>query len=233
MSPRSEAGYEQFRRPLRFSKSINSASPILELRSPRSWASLHLQTVWHRQLTFIIQRCVRRLALLILAEAKWIQVFVAWMEGVCLLYPHRDLALKEYQKVVMELFWAVPNRPSIAIQFDHDIWDRYAKRPFCMDDRSLLNAPLFSQMVFGMSIPSGSKRPSGLSSGFSPTKCASVPCINWNKGFCQDSELCLNHRLHGKCCECGSGHRAKDNPECQAALQTRDVRVSAISKRRA
>src|ERR1700722_1283355 len=100
------------------------------------------------------------------------------MEGVCLLYSHCDLELKEYRKVVMELFRAVPNRLSIAIWFDLNVRDHYAKRPFCIDDRSLLNAPLFSQMVFGMSIPSGSKRPSGLSSRFSPTKCASVPCIN-------------------------------------------------------
>jgi hypothetical protein len=173
-------------------------------------------------------------------EAEWIRVFAAWMGGVCLLYPHRDSELKEYRKVVMELFRAVPNRPSIAIRFDLDVRDRYAKRPFHMDNRSFLNVPLFSQMVFGTSIPSGSKRPSGSLSGFSPTKRANVPCVNWNKGFCQDSELCPNHRLHGKCCECGGGHRAKDNPECQAALQTRarergidDVRASAIGKRRA
>ena len=153
-------------------------------------------------------------------EAEWIRVFEVWMEGVCLLYPHRNLELKEYWKVVMELFRAVPNRPSIAIRFDLNVRDRYAKRPFRMDDRSLLNVPLFSQMVFGTSIPSGSKRPSGLLSGFSPTKRASVPCINWNKGFCQDSELCPNRRLHGKCCECGGGHRAKDNSEGQATLQT-------------
>jgi hypothetical protein len=173
-------------------------------------------------------------------EAEWIRVFGAWMGGVCLLYPHCVSELKEYQKIVMELFHAVPSRPSIAIQFDLDIRDRYAKWPFHMDDRSHLNVPLFSQMVFGTSTPSGSKRPSGLSPRFSPSKCVSVPCINWNKGFCQDSDLCLNCQLHGKCSECGGGHRAKDNPECQAALQTRarergidDGRVGATGKRRA
>ena len=64
-----------------------------------------------------------------------------------------------------------------------------------------------------------------------------VPCINWNKGFCQDSDLCLNCHLHGKCSECRGGHRAKDNLECQASLQTRtrerrvdDSRAGARSK---
>ena len=76
------------------------------------------------------------------------------MEGVCLLYLRCVTELQEYRKVVMELFRAVPNRPSIAIRFDLDVRDRYAKRPFHMDDRSQLNVPLISQMLFGMSSPS-------------------------------------------------------------------------------
>ena len=173
-------------------------------------------------------------------EAEWIRVFGAWMGGVILLYPHRVPELQEYRKVVMELFRAVSNRPSIAIRFDLDVRDRYAKRPFHMDDRSQLNVPLLSQMLFGSSSPSSSKRPTGSSFGFSPSKRATVPYINWNKGFCQDSDLCPNRRLHGKCSECGGGHRAKDNPECQASLQTRtreraidDGRAGSSSKRRA
>jgi hypothetical protein len=173
-------------------------------------------------------------------EAEWIRVFGAWMGGVTLVYPHRVSELQEYRKVVMELFRAVPNRPSIAIRFDLDVRDRYAKRPFHLDDRSQLNVPLLSQMLYGTSSPSSSKRPTSSSSGFSPSKRAAVPCINWNKGFCQDSELCPNRRLHGKCSECGGGHRAKDKPECQASLQTRarergidDGRASSSGKRRA
>ena len=173
-------------------------------------------------------------------EAEWIRVFGAWMAGVTLLYPHRVSELQEYRKVVMELFRAVSNRPNIAIRFDLNVRDRYVKRPFHMDDRSRLNVPLLSQMLFGTSSPSSSKRPSGSSFGFSPSKRATVPCINWNKGFCQDSDICPNRRLHGKCSECGGGHRAKDNPECQASLQTRtreraidDGRASSSGKRRA
>jgi hypothetical protein len=173
-------------------------------------------------------------------EAEWIRVFGTWMAGVTLLYPHRLSELQEYRKVVMELFRAVSIRPSIAIRFDLDVRDRYAKRPFHMDDRSQLNVPLLSQMLFGSSLPSSSKRPSGSSFGSSPSKRATVPCINWNKGFCQDSDTCPNRRLHGKCSECGGGHRAKDNSECQASLQTRtrergidDGRASSSGKRRA
>ena len=162
------------------------------------------------------------------------------MAGVTLLYPHRVSELQEYRKVVMELFRAVSSRPSIAIRFDLDVRDRYAKRPFHMDDRSQLNVPLLSQMLYGSSPSSSSKWPANSTSGFSPSKRANVPCINWNKGFCQDSDLCPNRRLHGKCSECGGGHRAKDNPECQTSLQTRarergvdDNRAGARSKRRA
>lgn len=172
-------------------------------------------------------------------EAEWIRVFGAWIEGVGLLYPHRVTELQEYRKVVMELFRAVPSRPSIAIRFDLDVRDRYAKRPFHMDDRSQLNIPLLSQMLFGTSSPSGPKRVASSSTGQFPSKRATVPCVNWNKGFCQDSDLCPNRRLHGRCCECGGGHRAKENQECQASLQARtrergvnDGRASTSGKRR-
>ena len=162
------------------------------------------------------------------------------MEGVILLYPHRESELREYQKVVMELFQAVLNRASIAIRFDLDVRDHYAKQPFHMDDQSQLNVPLLSQMLFGTSPPSGSKGHAISSSAFSPLKCATVPCFNWNKGFCQDSSICPTRQLHGKCSECRGGHRVRDNPECKASIQTRtrergvdDSGVSMSSKRRA
>ena len=173
-------------------------------------------------------------------EAEWIRVFGAWTGGVNLVYPHRVTELQEYRKVVMELFRAVPNRPNITIHFDLDVQARYAKRPFHMDDRSQLNVPLLSQMLFGASSPPNFKRPIGSSTGFSPSKRATVPCINWNKGFCRDSDFCPNRRVHGKCSECGGGHRAKEKPECQASLQARarergidDSGASTSGKRRA
>lgn len=161
------------------------------------------------------------------------------MGGVALLYLHHVSELQEYWKVVMELFHVVLNWHSIAIQFDLDVWDHYAKWPFHMDDQSQLNIPLLSQMLFSLSSLSSSKWPTGSFFNSSPSKCATVPCINWNKGFCQGSDICPNCCVHGKCCECEGGHRAKDDLECQASLQTcsreravDDGRASSSGKRR-
>jgi hypothetical protein len=174
------------------------------------------------------------------SEAEWIRVFGAWEAGVVLLYPHRASELLKYRKIVMDLFRAIPSQPGIAIRFDMDVRDRYAKHPFRMDDRSHLDIPLFSQMLFSSSSGPSNKRPSVTSSSMSSSKRATVPCLNWNKGFCQDSDLCPNRRLHGKCSECGGNHRAKDNSECQVALQARsreratdDGRAGPSSRRRA
>ena len=82
-------------------------------------------------------------------EADWIRVFSTWVVGVVLLYPHRDSELQNHGKVVMELFHAIPSQPDIAICFDMDVRDHYARQPFRMDDRTQLNIPLFSQMLFG------------------------------------------------------------------------------------
>jgi hypothetical protein len=172
------------------------------------------------------------------SEAEWIRVFGAWEAGVVLLYPHRASELLKYRKIVMDLFRAIPSQPAIAFRFDVDVRDRYAKHPFRMDDRSHLDLPLFSQMLFGSAAPSN-KRTSVASSSMSSSKRATVPCLNWNKGFCQDSDLCPNRRLHGKCSECGGNHRAKDNSECQVALQAHsreraadDSRAGSSSRRR-
>jgi hypothetical protein len=94
-------------------------------------------------------------------EAEWIRVFGAWMAGVTLIYPHRVAELQEYRKIVMELFRAILNRPSIAIWFDLDVRDHYAKRPVHMDDHSQLNVLLLSQMLFSSSSSYSSKQPSG------------------------------------------------------------------------
>ena len=87
-------------------------------------------------------------------EAEWIRVFREWMAGVTLLYPHHVSELQEYRKVVMGLFCAVLS--SIAIRFDLDIWDCYAKWPFHTDDQSQLNVPLLLQMLYGSSSTSSS-----------------------------------------------------------------------------
>ncbi|KAJ6559127.1 hypothetical protein DFH09DRAFT_922034, partial [Mycena vulgaris] len=80
------------------------------------------------------------------SESDWIRVFAAWRAGVCLLYPHRAGELSGYLKVVTDLFRAAPTDPAIAIRFDVEARERYAKSPFHLDDRSQLNIALLSQM---------------------------------------------------------------------------------------
>jgi len=75
-------------------------------------------------------------------EAEWIRVFGAWEAGVILIYPHRKPELEGYRQFVMGIFRAASNNPLVAIQFDGEARDQYAKRPFHMDDRSQLNLPL-------------------------------------------------------------------------------------------
>lgn len=152
-------------------------------------------------------------------ESDWMRVFTAWRMGVSLLYPHRTTELAGYLQMVIELFRAAPTDPLVAIQFDVESRDRYAKSPYHMDDRSQLNLSLLSQM-FRAPTSTSSKR-SSTSSSISPNspKRAAIPCQNWNMGAC--TEPCGNRRLHGTCCECGKPHRAKDHEECLSLLQAR------------
>jgi len=152
-------------------------------------------------------------------EAEWIRIFSAWEAGVGLLFPHRIAELQAYRQVVMELFRAAPGRAELAIHFDAEVRDRYAKKPFHMDDRSQLNIPLLAQMFRSASSPSskGVKRSSTSSS--SSKKRADVPCRNWSLGRCDDP--CANRRKHGVCCICGEQHRAKDNEQCLSTLRNR------------
>jgi hypothetical protein len=153
-------------------------------------------------------------------EAEWIRVFSAWEAGVVLLFPHRASELQTYRQVVMELFRAAPERPQLAIQFDLEVRDRYAKKPFHMDDRSQHNIPLLAQMFRSASSPlsKSNKRGSSSSSTVS-SKRADTPCRNWSLGKCNDP--CTNRRKHGVCCICGEKHRAKENELCLASLQAR------------
>ncbi|KAF5368147.1 hypothetical protein D9615_010186 [Tricholomella constricta] len=87
-------------------------------------------------------------------EADWCRVFDTWAKAVGLVYIHRVSELEGYRKVVIELFRASPNT-SVAIQFDVDARDRYAKLPFRLDDRVELQTPLFAQVFRGSSSSSG------------------------------------------------------------------------------
>jgi hypothetical protein len=71
------------------------------------------------------------------SESEWLRVFGAWSSAVVLVYRHRSSELQSYQRMVTDLFRAVPHDPSIAIAFDVEARDRYAKSPF---RRSLLSS---------------------------------------------------------------------------------------------
>ncbi|EDR11033.1 uncharacterized protein LACBIDRAFT_316142 [Laccaria bicolor S238N-H82] len=152
------------------------------------------------------------------SESEWARVFGAWSSAVVLVYRHRSSELQGYQCMVTDLFRAVPHDPSIAIAFDVEARDRYAKSPFRMDDRTQLNVPLLARMFQG-SGPSSKKRGNPVALSSPPSKRSSIPCQNWNMGICDAP--CPNGRKHGICCECEGQHRAKDEPVCNTLLQAR------------
>ena len=157
-------------------------------------------------------------------EADWIRVFGAWSSGVAFFFPHREDELRDYQTIVMDLFRAAPANPLVAISFDVQVRDKYSRKPFHLDDRAQLNSPLLAQMLSpsSPSVPRSNKRgpSSQLPSSGGNQKRVDVPCRNWSFGTCK-SEVCPNRRKHGVCFICGEGHRAKDNEQCAAALQSR------------
>jgi len=109
------------------------------------------------------------------SESEWARVFRAWSSAVVLVYHHRSSELQEYQHMVTDLFHAVPHDLSIAIAFDIEAHDHYAKSPFCMDDQTQLNVPLLV-CIFQGSSPSSKKCGNPVASSSSPSKCSSIPC---------------------------------------------------------
>ena len=155
-------------------------------------------------------------------EADWIRVFSAWEHGVVALYPHRAEELQNYQHMVMDLFRASPLNPLVAIQFDVEARDHYAKKPFHMDDRGQVDFPLLAQL-FRAAQPALSSRTlkrTSHSTSSSSSKRADTPCRNWNLGSCR-TDPCPNRRKHGVCSVCGETHRARDNESCFTILQAR------------
>ncbi|KAF7372407.1 hypothetical protein MVEN_00101800 [Mycena venus] len=151
-------------------------------------------------------------------EVDFLRVFAAWRTSVCLLYPHREAELSGYLKMVTDLFRAVAHDPMVAIRFDVQAWDRYAKSPYHMDDRGQHNISLLAQMFRPQTSSGGAlKRPLAAGQTSGPSKRATVPCYNWNLGFCEDP--CTNRRMHGTCSKRGKSHRAKDHEKCFSTLQ--------------
>jgi hypothetical protein len=157
-------------------------------------------------------------------EADWIRVFGAWSAGVVIFFPHLDVELQGYQAIVMDLFWAAPTNPLVAITFDIHVRDKYSKKPFLLNDRDQLNFSLLTQMLSPASPilarPNkrvGSSQPASSSSSIQ--KHVDVPCCNWSLGICK-TDICPNCRKHGVCYICGEGHQARDNEPCSALLHT-------------
>lgn len=151
-------------------------------------------------------------------ESEWTRVARSWKQGVELLYPHRKSELVSY--IIEELFRAAPQSPSVAICVDVEAHDRYAKRPYRMDDRNQLQSSILAQMF--RASPSTTVNP-GKRRGTPPSPPNKKPytiCRNWNLGFCNDDE-CPYQRAHGVCYECGGGHRAKEQDNCLAKLKKR------------
>ncbi|PBK90461.1 hypothetical protein ARMGADRAFT_1046892 [Armillaria gallica] len=144
----------------------------------------------------------------IVSEADWYRVFDAWGKA----------ELDAYRETVVELFRAVPHEPAITIRFDEDIRSRYVKRPFRMDLKNEVQIPLLSQ-IFRPEVTQRMAKCPASSSSPNPKR-ATIPCENWNLGYCS-MEPCTNRRHHGTCSECGASHRAKDNSECASLLQAR------------
>lgn len=155
-------------------------------------------------------------------EVEWTRIFSAWEEGVLLLYPHRQQELQKYRRTIIDLFRATPYNTSVAIYFDIEARDRYARSPYHLDDKEQLQVPLLVQFFCGTA--SQHKRDSDSDSSNIPSKRSTVPCQNWSLGFCDDP--CSNRRKHGVCSECGGQHRVKEFTECLEKLQERR-RVSA------
>jgi len=157
---------------------------------------------------------------LIQTEADWIRIFGSWEAGVTLIYPHRKTELQGYRQIVTDVFRASPNNPSIAIEFDGEVRDRYAKHPFHMDDRNQLNLPLMTQLFRAAGASTtGNSLKRAASPSLPSAKRTDVPCRNWSWGRCQDP--CPNRRKHGICCICGENHQAKDNEACSIVLHAR------------
>jgi hypothetical protein len=152
-------------------------------------------------------------------ESEWTRVFDAWRVGVGLVYPHREQELVDYREFIVELFRATLFQPAIPIKVDVDIREHYAKKPFKLNDRLLLNIPYMSHMYMCTSEASTSSRQNP--GGKVPTpKRSQTTCEKWDLGKCTDTP-CHFGRKHGVCSECHGSHPARENPSCFAKLKAR------------
>jgi hypothetical protein len=115
------------------------------------------------------------------SDRDWMRVFGAWETAVGLIYTHWVDELQHYKKKVMDIFQSDPDNPLAGIRFNTEVWERYAKNPFHMDDHNRTNTYMFSHML------RTSLKHSGLSkSSQSNPKHTMTVCDNWNLGKCSD-----------------------------------------------
>ncbi|KAG6894241.1 hypothetical protein C0993_012003 [Termitomyces sp. T159_Od127] len=151
-------------------------------------------------------------------EYDWIRTFDAWMAAVVLFYPHREEELLRYRNRILDFCRTIPNGILVAIRFDIDTRDRYARNPFRMDDENRLHMPFLAQLLSIANPPSNNKRTAV--SHFGPRKKPATVCQNWNLGICT-ADSCPGGRRHNICSECNGPHKARDVEECFKRLNVR------------
>lgn len=65
---------------------------------------------------------------------------------VSLLYPHQEAELQGYLKIVSDVFWAAPQDPQAAINFDAEVQKCYKQSPYQLNDCNQVQLPLLTQM---------------------------------------------------------------------------------------
>ena len=158
----------------------------------------------------------------VLTEAEWMRLYDIWVCGVLHFYVHRRDELLSYRELIVSMFQATSSALP-AIKYDRESRERYSRQPYRLDSsKSILPLPLLSQLLSqaSSSPPSsgGKRRSSGSQEG--PRKRSETICRNWNLGSCE-VDPCRYNRKHNECCECSGPHRARDKPECLAALNKR------------
>lgn len=88
---------------------------------------------------FVIQKKDHSNAKLpVLDETTWTRCFDSWSETVVIVFPHQREELQLYQSYIKEKF-RVTLHPLLAIRLDAEIWDRYSRNNFHLDDSSRLD----------------------------------------------------------------------------------------------
>ena len=170
----------------------------------------------------------------VLTEAEWMRLYDVWVCGVLYFYPHRRSELSSYRELIVSMFRATSSALP-AIRYDRESRERYSRQPYHLDSsKDVLPLPLLSQLLSQVAAPasssSGGKRRSS-NSQEGPRKRSETICRNWNLGSCE-VDPCRYSRRHNECCECGGSHRAKDRPDCLAALNHRRQQQKAAAATR-